>query len=154
MYFETDSTMNDDLHSRFREKLRTAFYEKVHSYAESIELVERKGSVSMACGFLLEAGHDLQPPGINFKSFKRSGRSLKQRKSSSGKRWATRRITGPTWAWHHQAAERVNSRSPLKSLKRASLIGRIARILPSVSAVDYIEPGRFQNRPGSLFQVP
>jgi anaerobic magnesium-protoporphyrin IX monomethyl ester cyclase len=42
MYFETDSTMNDDLILAFGKKLRTAFYEKVHSYAESIELVERK----------------------------------------------------------------------------------------------------------------
>jgi coproporphyrinogen III oxidase-like Fe-S oxidoreductase len=42
MYFETDSTMNDDLILAFGKKLRTAFYEKVHFYAESIELVERK----------------------------------------------------------------------------------------------------------------
>jgi radical SAM superfamily enzyme YgiQ (UPF0313 family) len=42
MYFETDSTMRDDLILAFGKKLRTAFYEKVHSYAESIELVERK----------------------------------------------------------------------------------------------------------------
>jgi len=42
MYFETDSTMNGDLILAFGKKLRTAFYEKVHSYAESIELVERK----------------------------------------------------------------------------------------------------------------
>jgi radical SAM superfamily enzyme YgiQ (UPF0313 family) len=42
MYFETDSTMNDDLILAFGKKLRTAFYEKVHAYAESIELVERK----------------------------------------------------------------------------------------------------------------
>ncbi len=42
MYFETDSTMNDDLILAFGKKLRTAFYEKVPSYAESIELVERK----------------------------------------------------------------------------------------------------------------
>jgi len=42
MYFETDSTMSNDLILAFGKKLRTAFYEKVHSYAESIELVERK----------------------------------------------------------------------------------------------------------------
>ncbi len=42
MHFETDSTLNDDLILAFGKKLRTAFYEKVHSYAESIELVDRK----------------------------------------------------------------------------------------------------------------
>jgi anaerobic magnesium-protoporphyrin IX monomethyl ester cyclase len=42
MYFETDSTMNDDLILAFGKKLRTAFYEKVHSYAEGIELVDRR----------------------------------------------------------------------------------------------------------------
>jgi len=42
MYFETDSTMNDDLILAFGKKLRTAFYERVHSYAEAIELVDRK----------------------------------------------------------------------------------------------------------------
>jgi len=42
MYFETDSTMNDELILAFGKKLRTAFYEKVHSYADSIELVDRK----------------------------------------------------------------------------------------------------------------
>jgi radical SAM superfamily enzyme YgiQ (UPF0313 family) len=42
MYFETDSTMNDDLILAFGKKLRTAFYEKVHSYAEAIELADQK----------------------------------------------------------------------------------------------------------------
>jgi radical SAM superfamily enzyme YgiQ (UPF0313 family) len=42
MYFETDSTMNDALILAFGKKLRTAFYERVHSYADSIELVDRK----------------------------------------------------------------------------------------------------------------
>ena len=42
MYFETDSTMNDDLLLAFGKKLRAAFYEKVPSYAEAIELVDRK----------------------------------------------------------------------------------------------------------------
>ena len=42
MYFETDSTMNDELILAFGKKLRTAFYERVHSYADSIELVDRK----------------------------------------------------------------------------------------------------------------
>jgi anaerobic magnesium-protoporphyrin IX monomethyl ester cyclase len=42
MYFETDSTMNDELILAFGKKLRTGFYERVHSYADSIELVDRK----------------------------------------------------------------------------------------------------------------
>ncbi len=42
MYFETDSTLNDELILAFGKKLRTAFYEKVHSYANSIELVDRE----------------------------------------------------------------------------------------------------------------
>jgi len=42
MYFETDPTMNDELILAFGKKLRTAFYEKVHSYAEAIELADRK----------------------------------------------------------------------------------------------------------------
>ncbi len=42
MYFKTDPAMNDDLILAFGKKLRTAFYEKVHSYAESIELVDRR----------------------------------------------------------------------------------------------------------------
>jgi radical SAM superfamily enzyme YgiQ (UPF0313 family) len=42
MYFETDSALNDDLILAFGKKLRTAFYENVSSYAEAIELVDRK----------------------------------------------------------------------------------------------------------------
>jgi len=42
MYFEIDPDMNDDLILAFGKKLRTAFYEKVHSYAEAIDLVDRK----------------------------------------------------------------------------------------------------------------
>jgi anaerobic magnesium-protoporphyrin IX monomethyl ester cyclase len=42
MYFETDSSMKDDLILAFGKKLRTAFHEKVHSYAEAIELVDQK----------------------------------------------------------------------------------------------------------------
>jgi tetratricopeptide (TPR) repeat protein len=42
MYFETDSAMDDELILAFGKKLRTAFYERVHSYAEGIELVDRR----------------------------------------------------------------------------------------------------------------
>jgi tetratricopeptide (TPR) repeat protein len=42
MYFETDPTMNDELILGFGKKLRTAFYERVHSYAVSVELVDQK----------------------------------------------------------------------------------------------------------------
>jgi len=42
MHFETDPAMNDNLIPAFGKKLRTAFYEKVHSYAEAIDLVDRK----------------------------------------------------------------------------------------------------------------
>jgi radical SAM superfamily enzyme YgiQ (UPF0313 family) len=42
MYFETDSTMNDDLLLAFGTKLRAAFYKRVHSYAGTIDLVDRK----------------------------------------------------------------------------------------------------------------
>jgi len=42
MYFETDPALNDDLILAFGKKLRTAFYEKVSSSAEAIELVDRK----------------------------------------------------------------------------------------------------------------
>jgi anaerobic magnesium-protoporphyrin IX monomethyl ester cyclase len=42
MYFETDPTMNDELILAFGKKLRTSFYKRVHSYADSIELVDRK----------------------------------------------------------------------------------------------------------------
>jgi anaerobic magnesium-protoporphyrin IX monomethyl ester cyclase len=42
MYYETAPALNDDLILAFGKKLRTAFYEKVHSYAEVIELVDRK----------------------------------------------------------------------------------------------------------------
>jgi anaerobic magnesium-protoporphyrin IX monomethyl ester cyclase len=42
MYFETDSTMIDEIILAFGKKLRTAFYERVHSYANSIELVDRE----------------------------------------------------------------------------------------------------------------
>ncbi len=42
MYFETDPTMNDELILAFGKKLRTAFYERVHSYADSIELLDQK----------------------------------------------------------------------------------------------------------------
>jgi radical SAM superfamily enzyme YgiQ (UPF0313 family) len=42
MYFETDASMNDDLLLAFGKKLRTSFYEKVHSYAEAVELVDRE----------------------------------------------------------------------------------------------------------------
>ena len=42
MYFETDPSMNDELILDFGKKLRTAFYERVHSYAEGIELVDRR----------------------------------------------------------------------------------------------------------------
>jgi len=42
MYFETDPAMNDELILAFGKKLRTSFYKRVHSYADSIELVDRK----------------------------------------------------------------------------------------------------------------
>jgi len=42
MYFETDPTMNDELILAFGKRLRTAFYEKVSSYAGAVELVDRK----------------------------------------------------------------------------------------------------------------
>ncbi len=42
MYFETDPTMNDELILAFGKKLRAAFYERVHSYADSIKLVDRE----------------------------------------------------------------------------------------------------------------
>jgi anaerobic magnesium-protoporphyrin IX monomethyl ester cyclase len=42
MYFETDPSMNDELILAFGKRLRTAFYERVHSYAEGIELVDRR----------------------------------------------------------------------------------------------------------------
>jgi tetratricopeptide (TPR) repeat protein len=42
MYFETDPSMNDELILAFGKKLRTAFYESVHSYAGGIELVDRR----------------------------------------------------------------------------------------------------------------
>ena len=42
MYFETDPAMNDELILAFGKKLRTSFYDRVHSYAEAIELVDRK----------------------------------------------------------------------------------------------------------------
>ena len=42
MYFETDPSMNDELILGFGKKMRTAFYERVHSYAEGIELVDRR----------------------------------------------------------------------------------------------------------------
>ena len=42
MYFETDPTMNDELILAFGKKLRTAFYDRVQSYADSIELVDRE----------------------------------------------------------------------------------------------------------------
>lgn len=42
MYFETDPSMNDELILAFGKKLRTAFYERVHSYAEGIDLVDRR----------------------------------------------------------------------------------------------------------------
>lgn len=42
MYFETDPAMKDELILAFGKKLRTAFYEKVSSYAEAIELVDRQ----------------------------------------------------------------------------------------------------------------
>jgi len=42
MYFETQPTLNDELILAFGKKLRTAFYEKVHSYADSIGLVARE----------------------------------------------------------------------------------------------------------------
>jgi radical SAM superfamily enzyme YgiQ (UPF0313 family) len=42
MYFETDPAMNDELILAFGKKLRKAFYESVHFYAEGIELVDRR----------------------------------------------------------------------------------------------------------------
>jgi radical SAM superfamily enzyme YgiQ (UPF0313 family) len=42
MYFETDPAMNDELILAFGEKLRKSFYNNVSSYAEAIELVDRK----------------------------------------------------------------------------------------------------------------
>ena len=42
MYFETDPSMNDDLILAFGKKLRSAFYEKVNAYAESVELADQK----------------------------------------------------------------------------------------------------------------
>ena len=42
MYFETQPTMNDELILAFGKKLRTAFYERVHLYADSVELVDRE----------------------------------------------------------------------------------------------------------------
>jgi anaerobic magnesium-protoporphyrin IX monomethyl ester cyclase len=42
MYFETDTAMNDELILAFGKTLRKAFYERVHSYAEAIELADRK----------------------------------------------------------------------------------------------------------------
>jgi anaerobic magnesium-protoporphyrin IX monomethyl ester cyclase len=42
MYFETEPTMNDELILAFGKKLRTVFYDRVHSYADSIELVEKE----------------------------------------------------------------------------------------------------------------
>jgi tetratricopeptide (TPR) repeat protein len=42
MYFEGDPSMNDEIILAFGKKLRTTFYEKVHSYAEAIELVDRE----------------------------------------------------------------------------------------------------------------
>jgi anaerobic magnesium-protoporphyrin IX monomethyl ester cyclase len=42
MYFETDPTMSEDLILAFGQRLRTVFYENVHSFAHRLSLVERK----------------------------------------------------------------------------------------------------------------
>ncbi len=42
MYFETDPTMSDDLILSFGQRLRTAFYENVHSFAQRVSLADRK----------------------------------------------------------------------------------------------------------------
>ncbi len=52
MYFETDRTMNEDLIIQFGRKLRTAFYENVHRFAEEIELADRKDLYELHADFL------------------------------------------------------------------------------------------------------
>jgi radical SAM superfamily enzyme YgiQ (UPF0313 family) len=42
LYLETDSRLTDQLVLGFGKRLRSAFYENVHSFAESISLVDRK----------------------------------------------------------------------------------------------------------------
>ena len=56
MYFETDRTMTDDLILRFGKKLRTAFYENVHRFAEEIELVEKEDLHEKHADFLSRLG--------------------------------------------------------------------------------------------------
>ena len=52
MYFETDRTMTQDLILRFGKKLRTAFYENVHRFAEDIELADQEDLYEKHADFL------------------------------------------------------------------------------------------------------
>ncbi|MGE5838390.1 MAG: radical SAM protein [Deltaproteobacteria bacterium] len=56
MYFETDPSMNDEIVLGFGKKLRTAFYEKVHSYAQAIELEDQEDLYPWHADFLSRLG--------------------------------------------------------------------------------------------------
>ena len=56
MYFETDPAMTEDLILGFGRKLRTAFYENVHRFAEDIELVDREDLYELHADFLSRLG--------------------------------------------------------------------------------------------------
>jgi anaerobic magnesium-protoporphyrin IX monomethyl ester cyclase len=56
MYFETDFTMSDDLILAFGQRLRTAFYENVHSFAHRILLAERKDLLEEHADFCSRLG--------------------------------------------------------------------------------------------------
>ncbi|MBN1102645.1 MAG: B12-binding domain-containing radical SAM protein [Deltaproteobacteria bacterium] len=56
MYLETDPRLSDELVLAFGSRLRTAFYEEVHSFADSISLVEREDLYAMHADFCSRLG--------------------------------------------------------------------------------------------------
>jgi len=83
---------------------------------------------------------------------------VRQKLETAGKalqesRWATRRSQGLPGPGHHQAAEGEFKES-VKILEEGLSHWPDSEDLTPLSRHRLHEPGRFQNRPGSLFQVP
>jgi radical SAM superfamily enzyme YgiQ (UPF0313 family) len=51
MYFETDSSMSDELVLAFGNKLRTDYYENLHSFVDSIGLIDKKDLYALHADF-------------------------------------------------------------------------------------------------------
>ena len=152
MYFETDSTMNDELILAFGKKLRTAFYERVHSYADSIELVDRKDLYPWHADFCSRLG-------MTFSHGDYSRIEEVREKFETAEK-LFRKSLG--YYPDHRAylglgmikQKKGEFKESVKILKEGLSHWPESEDLNLCLGISHHEPARFQNCSGSLFQVP